>query len=211
MINEEVLREAIKLRAENARMTFRQIAEQLLGDADYAGALRKLVMDQQRGSEVAMTVKELRKLLPEPESDFLWDITQLPPQFHMNLPYSSHAEVNSAIIISDLHCPHVDKDMIHAIMEDSRINNIDTLIIAGDVIDGQFTGKHKNPMEYTASSESELQYMRHYLKYFESMFSEVYVCPGNHDRWVMNYFEISFKELIDTMLGEHNLIINKLL
>jgi predicted phosphodiesterase len=208
MINEEVLREAIKLRAENARMTFRQIAEQLLGDADYAGALRKLVMDQQRGSEVAMAVKELRKLLPEPESDFLWDVTQLPPQFHMNLPYSSHAEVNSAIIISDLHCPHVDKDMIHAIMEDSRINNIDTLIIAGDIIDGQFTGKHKNPAEYTASSESELQYMRHYLKYFESMFSEVYICPGNHDEWVMNYFEMSFKEIIDTILGEHNLIIS---
>jgi predicted phosphodiesterase len=208
MINEEVVREAIKIRAENSRTTFRQIAEQLLGDPDYAGALRKLVMDTQRSSEIAATTKELRRLIPEPESDFLWDVESIPPQFHMNLPHAAHAEVNSAIIISDLHCPHVDAKMMKAIMADSRVHNIDTLIIAGDIIDGQFTGKHKNPAEYVASAESELQYMRHYLKYFDSMFAEVYVCPGNHDEWVTNYFEMSFKDLVDTMLGEHNLMIS---
>jgi predicted phosphodiesterase len=165
-------------------------------------------MDQQRTSEIAATTKELRRLIPEPDSDYLWDISEIPPQFHMNLPYSAHADITSAIILADLHCPHVDAKMIEAVMADSRANNIDTLIIAGDIIDGQFTGKHKNPAEYVAGAEPELQYMRHYLKYFESMFADVYVCPGNHDEWVTNYFEMSFKELVDSMLGNHNLIIS---
>jgi len=208
MITDEIVQEAIKVRAESPRMTFRQIAEKLLGNPDYAVALRKVITDQQRGSEVALVNKERRRVLYELTESAKPTVTRLPGQFHMQLPYAAHAEVQSAMIISDLHCPHVDRAMIETMVKDSKQAGVNTLIIAGDVIDGQFTGKHKNPAEFTAAAEDELGYMRSYLKYFESVFSSVYICPGNHDGWVTNYFEMSFRELLDTLLGEHKLIIS---
>lgn len=208
MITDEIIQETLRIRAESPRTTFRQIAEQLLGDADYAAALRKFIADQQRGSEVAVVTKERRKVLQNASSFTRTVVTRLPGQFRMNLPHAAHAEVKSAMIISDLHCPHVDRAMIEAMVKDSKDSGIDTLIIAGDIIDGQFTGRHKNPPAHTASAEAELSHMRYYLKYFEYMFKTVYVCHGNHDEWVMNYFEVSFSDLVKMLLGDHKLIIS---
>ena len=208
MITEEIVQEALRIRAESPRTTFRQIAEKLLGNPDYAVALRKFIADQQRGSEVAIVTKERRRILVDASSMTKHVVTRLPGQFKMNLPYAAHAEVASAMIISDLHCPHVDRAMIEAMVKDSKQASIDTLIIAGDIIDGQFTGRHKNPPHLTASAEAELSHMRYYLKYFEHTFKTVYVCPGNHDGWVTNYYEVSFKDLIQMLLGDHKLIVS---
>lgn len=208
MITEQVVQEALKIRAESPRTTFRQIAEKLLGNPDYAVALRKFITDQQRGSEVAIVTKERRRILTDASLMTKPIVTRLPGQYRMKLPYAAHADVESAMIISDLHCPHVDRAMIEAVIKDSKQSNITTLIIAGDVIDGQFTGRHKNPAQYTAPAEDELSYLRYYLKYFEHTFKKVYVCHGNHDEWVMNYFEVSFKEFLDMLLGEHKLVVS---
>lgn len=208
MITPEIMEEVLRLKSEKPRITFRQIAEQLLGDANYAGALRKYIADSQRGSEISMMKTERRKIIPQPYMPYLGDILSLPPQYVMDLPPAPTVNAKDAIILGDLHCPHVDRALIEAIMLDSRVNNIDTLIIAGDIIDGQFTGRHKNPPEFTAPAMDELGYMRHYLRYFEKMFTDVYILPGNHDGWVTDYFEMSLGELVGAMLGEHDIQIS---
>lgn len=210
MITDEIIEQALTIRAESPRTTFRQVAEQLLGSPDYAVLLRKAIVDKQKSTAVAVATMEKRKLIPSPDDEFLFSTKEgPPPQFYMNLPYAPTVTASKAIIVGDLHCPHVDRGLIEAILDDSLANAVDTIILAGDIIDGQFTGRHKNPAEFTASALEELSYMRSYLKYFEEMFTEVYVLPGNHDGWVLDYFEMSMQELIDTMLGSHDIRVSQ--
>jgi predicted phosphodiesterase len=208
MITEEIVQEVLRIRNESPRTTFRQLAEQLLGNPDYAALLRKYISDQQKTSEVAVATREKRKVIPDAESPYSQLNTQVLPQFQMELPRKPRVDVSSAIILADLHCPHVDAGLIEAIMRDSHNSKIDTIILAGDIIDGQFTGRHKNPPQYVAPAKDELNYMRHYLKFFERNFNDVYVMPGNHDGWVTDYFEMSFQELIDYMLGDHGIYVS---
>lgn len=205
MITEEIIQEALRLRAENPRMTFRQIAEQLLGDGDFATALRKSIADQQRDSENSVLKNERRRVIPQ----VLPVVTTLPDQYQMHLPKPLQANTQSAIILGDLHCPHVDRKLMYHILQESIEHNIDTLVLAGDIIDGQFTGRHKNPPEYVAPAIHELEYMQHYLDYLEREFTDVYVLPGNHDGWVTDYFDMDFTTLINTMLPNNNLHISK--
>jgi predicted phosphodiesterase len=209
MITEEIIKETLRIRAESPRTTFRQIAEQLLGNGDYAAALRKYITDQQRGSEVAVITKERRKILDSINAKPKRTVARLPGQYIMELSKAAHVDTDSALIISDLHCPHVDRAMIEAAVRDAKENKVNTIIIAGDILDGQFTGRHKNPPQYVAPAEVELQYMRNYLKYFEGVFENVYVCPGNHDEWVTNFFEVTFKELVDKVMGEHKIVVSE--
>lgn len=208
MITEEIIQEALRIRTDNPRMTFRTIAETLLGDGSYATALRKLVTDVQRDSEVSVMKMERRRIIPSSESPYYPNDKELPPQFFMEIPSAPTVKAKNAIIVGDLHCPHVDKKMMESIIYQSRVNNIDTLILAGDLIDGQFTGRHKNPPELTAPASEELRYMRHYLRYFEHNFADVYALPGNHDTWVTDYFEMTFAELIHSMLGNHSITVS---
>lgn len=209
MITTEIVQEALRMKSEKSRITFRQIAEILLGDPDYAGALRKYIAELQRDSEVSVMKLERRKILPRPDDPYIGDPSELPEQYIMNLPPAPTVNAKDVIIMGDLHCPHVDRALVEAVMEDSHRNNIDTLILAGDLIDGQFTGRHKNPPEYTAPATDELNYMRHYLRYFDTMFNDVYVLPGNHDGWVLDYFEMQMKQLIDEMLGTHGITVSQ--
>ncbi len=207
MITDEIIEQALSIRAESPRTTFRQVAEQLLGNPDYAVLLRKAIVDKQRSSAVAVATLERRKLIPQAQ-DEQWPRGELRPQFNMGLPYAPTVTANKAIILGDLHCPHIDKGLVEAVLADSHDNAIDTIILAGDIIDGQFTGRHKNPPEFTATAFEELTYMQSYLRYFEAMFTDVYVLPGNHDQWVLDYFEMSMQELIDIMLGEHSITVS---
>lgn len=205
MITEEIIQEALRLRGENPRMTFRQVAEQLLGDGDFATALRKSITDQQRDSENSVLKNERRRVIPQE----LPEITELPEQYKMYLPKPLQANVSNAIIFGDLHCPHVDRGLVQQVLKESLACNIDTVILAGDIIDGQFTGRHKNPPEYVAPATHELEYMQYYLDYLEREFAEVYVLPGNHDGWVTDYFDMDFTTLINTMLPNNNLHVSK--
>lgn len=209
MITDEIIEQALQIRADSPRTTFRQVAEQLLGNPDYAVLLRKAIMDKQKNTAIAVATMERRKVIPNAEDEFLFGNPHRPArQYHMNLPNAPTVRTTKAIILGDLHCPHVDRGLIEAIYDDSHANAIDTIILAGDIIDGQFTGRHKNPPQFVATALEELEYTRHYLRYFETMFTDVYVVPGNHDNWVLDYFEMSMQELIDTMLGEHTITVS---
>jgi predicted phosphodiesterase len=204
-ITQEILEQVRQERSENPRITYRQISAKLFGTEDYATVLKKSIMDSYREAEVAAQSRVRRNILPPPYSGKV----ELPPQYKLKLADVTEVDTKSAIILSDLHLPHVDRNLIKHIMEVSRVKNIETLVLAGDLLDGQFTGRHKNPEQYVASATDELRYFQDYLMFFEQNFQEVVVMPGNHDEWVMDYFECSFSDLVRFVAPEAKLTISE--
>jgi predicted phosphodiesterase len=205
VITKEIIDQVARERAENPRITYRQVSAKLFGTEDYATILKKSIMDSYREAEVAAQSRIRRNIIPAPYTGK----ASLPPQYNLKLADVTQVDTKSAIILSDLHLPHIDRGLVEHIMESSRVKNIETLILAGDLLDGQFTGRHKNPAQYVASATDELKYFQDYLMFFEQNFQEVVVMPGNHDEWVMDYFECSFADLIGFVAPDVKLTVSE--
>jgi hypothetical protein len=99
-------------------------------------------------------------------------------------------------ITSDWHIPFCDEDLISQLLETPKKHGTRDVGIIGDLWDcddySKFT--HLNP---SACFEEETENVRGYLKRLMRVFTNVYICRGNHEkRWIdMNSGKMGMKQL----------------
>jgi predicted phosphodiesterase len=99
-------------------------------------------------------------------------------------------------VTSDWHIPFCDDDLVKRLLNTNTEHGTRDLIIAGDFWDcddySRFT--HLSP---PACFEEEIENVRHYLKRILRIFTNVYICRGNHEkRWIdLNAGKMGMKEL----------------
>jgi hypothetical protein len=104
-----------------------------------------------------------------------------------------------AIVTADWHVPYWDDNLLEQLVVDGRHYHQDTLIGAGDLTQASAFYKKKLPKGLTTNElNSELRSLGEVIRYLASEFKELYLCPGNHDDWVLQAmgYTVTFRELL---------------
>lgn len=112
-------------------------------------------------------------------------------------------------IICDVHIPDTDSNALNIALDHLKNENIDSLIILGDLLDGYHLSKFtKNPK--TNSFSQEVKYTTEFLEYIRRLFPDTNITYkyGNHDgARLQNYLYRQAPEISDIdALKLHNLL-----
>lgn len=102
-------------------------------------------------------------------------------------------EEDKALVISDIHGTKLDKSFIMRTELVRRYYGLDTIIIAGDLLDNEAINKHKKlSMRFEANLKTEITLLKELLDWFASNYKRLYIMPGNHDLWLLDTVEGAF-------------------
>jgi len=105
---------------------------------------------------------------------------------------------NSVGVIGDLHIPYQDNDAIEAAFDKMEEQNIESLLINGDMLDFYQMSFHEKDPRMVHFKE-ELESGRQFLDYCRSRFPgiPIYFIPGNHENRFERYLRVKASELLD--------------
>jgi predicted phosphodiesterase len=107
-------------------------------------------------------------------------------------------ECARAMVVSDIHAPYYDKDFAETVVPIAKKMGIDTLIIAGDLIDESAIKPSIFPPNFhQVTLKDELAITRAIMKVWVKYFDNVYFIRGNHDSRIMGKLsnEITMEEV----------------
>jgi predicted phosphodiesterase len=97
-------------------------------------------------------------------------------------------ECHNILVISDIHFPNHDVKALGKALEYGKANNINCIVINGDLLDNEPFTNHDAPPPNTSDVRDWFQMTEDFL----DMLLEEFKCPiyfveGNHDAWYMRY------------------------
>jgi len=124
--------------------------------------------------------------------------------FKYNLPKSGAKKQqifqipeNRILIISDLHIPYQDNQAIETTLDYAKKQNINAIIINGDLIDF-FMISRFDKLERKYSVAEELDMAKQFLQVLKDEFNvPIYFLMGNHDNRLEHYLAFKAPELLD--------------
>jgi predicted phosphodiesterase len=101
-------------------------------------------------------------------------------------------------VIGDIHLPYHDEDAVETACDKMEAENIDSLLINGDLLDFyQLSFHEKDPRK--VHFKEEIEAGRQFLAYLRSRFPgiPIYYIPGNHENRFERYLRLKASELLD--------------
>lgn len=178
-IDEKIIAQTITMRDQSQikRLSYADIAEQLLGDRSLSEKLRSAVRSYKRRNSIHTILDPIDKLFGE---------TVIVPE----LP---------TLIIGDTHCPYQNKDLLVAAFNLAKKRGIKQLIHAGDLIDAaSYNSQAKG--ETVSPIETDIIHARSILYTAYSYDFKTWLVPGNHDLYYIKKTDISFQEFIHSVV-----------
>jgi|LakMenE01Jun11ns_1017448.scaffolds.fasta_scaffold9914129_4 predicted phosphodiesterase len=97
-------------------------------------------------------------------------------------------ECHNILIISDIHFPNHDVKALGKALEYGKANNINCIVINGDLLDNEPFTNHDAPPPNTSDVRDWFQMTEDFLDMLISEFKcPIYYIEGNHDNWYMRY------------------------
>jgi predicted phosphodiesterase len=97
-------------------------------------------------------------------------------------------EYHNILIISDIHFPNHDVKALGKALEYGKANNINCIVINGDLLDNEPFTNHDAPPPNTSDVRDWFQMTEDFLDMLISEFKcPIYYIEGNHDNWYMRY------------------------
>lgn len=178
-MEESILIAAITRRSDPDKPSYNQIAQELLGDPNKGRQLSKelKIYENKRSFKIPAT----DNTLPDPYSYVL-------PE-HYSIPYQS------ALIIADLHAPFTNVEGLRFAVQTAKVRGIETCIVAGDIFDFNSISSYRKRSDKVTPIEHDIEYGVRLMRYLADHFT-VHAFPGNHDKWGMSHYGITFNELM---------------
>ncbi len=165
---------------QQTKLSYAELAQQLLGDRALGSALRSRVRRYQN------TPLEL----PLPDVDQTFPILQ--------------AHGNS-LVIADIHTPYQNTALLNLAIATAKEQQITQVDIAGDLHNFSALSSVAKHEPQTAA-ETDIQHARKILRVLMRDFEKVYIMSGNHDEYWTKKRGGTFQDLIYTevLLGQHS-------
>lgn len=97
-------------------------------------------------------------------------------------------ECHNILVISDIHFPNHDVKALGKALEYGKANNINCIVINGDLLDNEPFTNHDAPPPNTSDVRDWFQMTEDFLEMLISEFKcPIYYIEGNHDNWYMRY------------------------
>ena len=97
-------------------------------------------------------------------------------------------ECHNILVISDIHFPNHDVKALGKALEYGKANNINCIVINGDLLDNEPFTNHDAPPPNTSDVRDWFQMTEDFLDMLISEFKcPIYYIEGNHDNWYMRY------------------------
>ena len=97
-------------------------------------------------------------------------------------------ECHNILVISDIHFPNHDIKALGKALEYGKANNINCIVINGDLLDNEPFTNHDAPPPNTSDVRDWFQMTEDFLEMLISEFKcPIYYIEGNHDNWYMRY------------------------
>jgi predicted phosphodiesterase len=97
-------------------------------------------------------------------------------------------ECHNILIISDIHFPNHDVKALNKALEYGKANNINCIVINGDLLDNEPFTNHDAPPPNSSDVRDWFQMTEDFLDMLISEFKcPIYYIEGNHDAWYMRY------------------------
>jgi predicted phosphodiesterase len=97
-------------------------------------------------------------------------------------------ECHNILIISDIHFPNHDVKALGKALEYGKANNINCIVINGDLLDNEPFTNHDAPPPNSSDVRDWFQMTEDFLDMLISEFKcPIYFVEGNHDNWYMRY------------------------
>jgi predicted phosphodiesterase len=97
-------------------------------------------------------------------------------------------ECNNILIISDIHFPNHDVIALGKALEYGKVNNINCIVINGDLLDNEPFTNHDAPPPNSSDVRDWFQMTEDFLDMIIKEFKcPIYFVEGNHDAWYMRY------------------------
>jgi predicted phosphodiesterase len=97
-------------------------------------------------------------------------------------------ECHNILIISDIHFPNHDVKALGKALEYGKANNINCIVINGDLLDNEPFTNHDAPPPNSSDVRDWFQMAEDFLDMLISEFKcPIYYVEGNHDNWYMRY------------------------
>ncbi len=181
MILEETARLAYQRKQEDSKVTYRQLARELLSDPTREKELR-VATDAY--------AKRLEFLIP------LTDDT-MPAEYEFHIPDPLMLDYQPTLLFADPHAPFTDVHTLRMAIDLAKARSIQRCIIAGDVFDANSLSVNKKAWEPVTNIRDDLIFGYQLLRFLTKQFKEVIVLTGNHDEWLMNAYGINAKQLFN--------------
>ena len=112
-------------------------------------------------------------------------------------------EADNLVVSSDWHVPYVDEKLFEKLMNVPDETGIKKLTITGDLFDADSYSRF-TPMAPGCSFKDECNNVRERLEAVLSVYEQVYICRGNHEKRVidMNMGKFQMQELIDMCIPD---------
>lgn len=160
---------------EQSKKTFAQLAEELLGDAELAPALRAKVRKWQNTPPSIPTAAD----------------DQTEPVLRA---------LGSALVIADIHAPFQNTVILNRAIEHAKNIRLTQVDIVGDLHNFNGLSSHSKH-EPTTDPMTDVRHARQILKTLCNTFDKIHITCGNHDEYWIKKRGGTFKELIyDTVL-----------
>jgi predicted phosphodiesterase len=97
-------------------------------------------------------------------------------------------ECHNILVISDIHFPNHDIKALGKALEYGKANNINCIVINGDLLDNEPFTNHDAPPPNSSDVRDWFQMTEDFLDMLISEFKcPIYYIEGNHDNWYMRY------------------------
>jgi predicted phosphodiesterase len=97
-------------------------------------------------------------------------------------------ECSNILVISDIHFPNHDVKALGKALEYGKVNNINCIVINGDLLDNEPFTNHDAPPPNTSDVRDWFQMTEDFLDMLIKEFKcPIYFVEGNHDNWYMRY------------------------
>lgn len=109
----------------------------------------------------------------------------------------------AAMICGDVHVPLTKYEMVEAMYEKAAENELDTLILAGDLFNFDSLGRF-DPKQSDHTLAQELQIGREFVSALINSFKRVYIIKGNHEDRFMRAlgYKLDFVQTMQLVLGD---------
>ena len=107
-------------------------------------------------------------------------------------------EDNNILVLADLHIPYHDATALTVALQYGVDNNINTILINGDLMDFYQISRFVN-VERKQSVAEELEIAKDFLQTLRELFpnANIYFLEGNHDSRISKYLAVKAPELLD--------------